>query len=1341
MEAERTEPRSESAVMPASFAQQRLWFLDQFEGSDALYNVPVATRMHGPLDAIALERAINALVERHEALRTVFALVDGVPHQVIRPARPFSLTIVDLSGSPDAEQRGLEFISEQGRGAFDLSADDLFRVALVKLDDEDHLLSLTLHHIITDGWSMGLLRREMSALYATFVGGGEPGLPELPIQYADYAVWQQEWVEGGGLDRQLEYWRSQLDGVPALLELPTDRPRPVMQSFRGSTVRTTLPPELLQQVRALGEEEGATLFMTLLAALGVLLGRHSGQEDVVIASPVANRNRTELEGVIGLFVNTLALRIDANGDRSFAEVVRMSRETALAAFSNQDLPFEKLVEQLNPERHTSHAPLAQVLFVVQNAVEDQASFPGLVQERLLTERGTAKFDMSFFAAETAEGLRLSLEYCTDLFEEATAWRMLEHFRVLLEAAVADPARPVGELDLLSEAERHLVLEEWNQTDRTYPPEVMRPVHELVADRAIREPDAVAVLDAVKQLTYGELDARANRLARLLRSYGVGPDVVVAVCAERSMEMVIAVLAVLKAGGAYAPIDPAYPEERVAFMLSDTNAPVLLTQKRLLAGLPEHRARTVCLDGDSELISSHDEAPLENTATLDSLAYVIYTSGSTGRPKGVAMGHRPLSNLIAWQLESFSAPAAARTLQFASLSFDVAFQEIFSTWLSGGTLVLIDEAARRDPEALIRFISEQQVERVFLPFVALENLCEAAGRTGVRIPGLRELVTAGEQLKATDAVRGFFDSHASCALINQYGPTESHVVTSFALTGPSARWPSLPPIGRPVANARIYLLDPRGQPVPIGVEGELYIGGASLARGYLDRPELTGERFVPDPFGRNPDARMYRTGDTAHHLPDGSIAYTGRADHQLKIRGFRIEPGEVEEALRRHPAVREAVVMAVEDAAAEKRLVAYLLGDAQATSLNELSDLLRRTLPEYMVPSAMVFLDQFPLTPNGKIDRHRLSLTSLGEQERERERILPRTDTERRLGAIWREVLNVDEVGVNENFFELGGHSLMAVRLFSKLDRNLGVHLPISALFETATIEGLAERIEREQRGRTQRWSSLVQLRAGNGQPPLFLVAYAGGDVLPYRDLAESLKDGLPVIGLLAPGVDRRTPPLASVEALATHYVEEIRASQPNGPYRLGGFCFSGLVAFEMARLLLEAGEEVSLLALIDTYPYQPRRRKRRFGQVRTKSRSVRDAPLGGGETLVSKVIAGLSRRLYIATYFTVGPRLYEFLESRHLAHLIPRRPLNLVLVTSNLARRRYVPSPLDVHVEFFRAQTAPDSRPTPFDAFARQGVTLRPIVAADINHERMMHNPHVRSLAVELDHALEEHPD
>lgn len=1338
MQTETTEITNEPFVLPASFAQQRMWFLDRLEGG-AIYNVPLATRLRGPLDTVALRQALEVLLARHESLRTAFTMVDGEPHQVIRPPRPVSIEVIDVSDAADAEARAGEVAVRLASRSFDLETDDLLRAALVKLGDDDHLLSLTLHHIITDAWSMTVLGRELRALYSGLVTSTEVKLPELPIQYGDYAVWQQEWMSSGGLDQQLAYWKGRLTGAPALLDLATDHPRPARQSFRGATIRKTLPPVVLEQVRALGQREGATMFMILLAAFAALLSRYSGQEDIVIASPVANRNRAELEGLIGLLVNTLALRVTLEGDPSFTELLRRTREAALGAFSNQELPFERLVEELNPERHLSHAPVAQVMFVQHNVVGAPSTFAGLTEEPVATERGTAKFDLSLFGREVSEGLMMSLEYGSDLFEPATARRMLDHYGGLLQAAVADPARPLSELGLLGDSERELVLRTWNDTAVSDPTERLRPVHELVAEQATRTPEAVAVLDGSEQLTYSQLDVSAEQLARHLRTLGVRPGVAVAIFAERSVATMVAVLAVLKAGGAYAPIDPSYPAERVAFMLDDTATPVIVTQRHLLSRLPPGRPHAVLLDaGDDWASPEPNELPAVG-AGLDDLAYVIFTSGSTGRPKGVAMEHRPLANLLAWQLDTWDtlgAPRpAARTLQFASLSFDVGFQELFATWCAGGTLVLIDDESRRDPELLVKHLRQQRVQRLFLPFVALENLCETAEFLALTVPSLREVITAGEQLKSTEAIRAFFAKHPDCRLVNQYGPTESHVVTAFALPDGAEPWPALPPIGRPIANARIYLLDRHRQPVPIRVPGELYIGGISLARGYLNAPELTSERFVADPYSDSPNARMYRTGDLARYLPHGEIEYLGRHDHQLKIRGFRVEPGEVEAALRTHPGVREALVMAREDDATGKRLVAYLIADAASTTAVQLRERLGSTLPEYMIPSAFVFLEEFPLTSNGKVDRARLGAGPLPGEERERRLVAPRNDTEERLAAIWCRVLGVKQIGVHDDFFELGGHSLMAVRLFSEVERKLGVRAPLSALFETATIAGLAEIVERERRRETD-WSTMVTLRRGGNGNPLFLIGWAGGEVLPYRDLVENLEPGLSVYGLRAPGVDRRSTPLASVEALAQYYVGEIRRVQPRGPYRLGGFCFSGLVAYEMARLLLTDGEEIDLLALLDAYPYRAPRKRRRLDIERTKLRSLQEADLQGKLAWVRRRGVELVGRVRSTAYLQVGPRIYELLSARNLQHRMPQRPWNHVLVASNLARRNYVPTPLGVRVEFFRAQRAQSADPTPWDTLAGRGVQLRQIVAPDINHDRMMHEPHVRLLAGELTSAL-----
>ena len=954
---------------PLSYAQQRLWFLDQLNPGHSAYNVPLGLRLSGPLDEDALEQALGLLVDRHESLRTTFLERGDEAVQIVQlEPSLYRLDVLDLIGRPGSESEALARAREEADRPFDLATGPLFRALLIRQAKEEHLLVLTLHHIVADAWSLRILRRDLAELYGALTAARAPDLPELSVHYGDFAVWQREWFEGERLDEALDHWRSELREAPNLIDLPFDRPRPAEQSDRGAHARAVVGRGLAPQLEALGQAEGATLFMTLLAAFTVLLRRYSAQDDVVVGTPIANRNRVELEELIGFFANTLALRVDAGGSPTFRELLRRTRETALSAYSMQDLPFEKLVAELNPERSLSHSPLFQVLFQFHEAGRDSHELPGLKTSRVELERDHAKFDLALTLTRADDGFRASFEYNTDLLDESTVERLLANFETLLHSVVADPDRAIDDLEILS-AEERLQLEGWNDTRRSRP-ELEQQVHQLFEQQVLRTPDAVSVELDGRSVSYAELNARANGLARRLQEAGVGRDVPVAICMERSLELPVAVLAVLKAGGAYAPLDPAYPEERLRLMLEDTAAPVLITQSGLIEQLPQHRAELICIDDASTDGARPDEANLPATGSVDDLAYVLFTSGSTGRPKGVAMPHATLSNMLAWQRDHFSSSPAARTLQFASISFDVAFQELFSTWTSGGTLVLVDGQTRRDPESLLTLLSAQSVERLFVPYVALQQLAEAALELGIVPRSIREVITAGEALQATGAVREFFARLPGCTLHNQYGPTESHVVTSFTLDGAPEGWPDRPPIGRPITNARINVLDQRGHLAPVGVPGELYIGGSVLARGYLGRPDLTEERFSTDPFTSD-GGRLYRTGDRARVLADGNIEFLGRLDHQVKVRGYRIEPGEIEVQLASHPAVREAVVLAREDEPGNRRLVAYVVAHGAAESdgrEGELKSYLGSVLPEYMIPSAIVFLEAFPLSPNGKLDR-------------------------------------------------------------------------------------------------------------------------------------------------------------------------------------------------------------------------------------------------------------------------------------------------------------------------------------------------------------------------------------
>jgi amino acid adenylation domain-containing protein len=1039
-----------------------MWLLDQLAPGNSAYNVPRALRLRGHLNVSALQHALTAVVARHEVLRTRYACVDGLPVHHIDAAADVALPVRELSSLP-ADRREAEaeaLLVEEVRRPFDLACDAGLRAVLVRLGPEDHFLLVTCHHIAADNWSKGVLFRELADFYNAFVAGRPAPLTALPIQYADFAVWQRDYLQGETLRRQLEYWKKHLAGAPAALDLPADHPRPPVQTYRGARHFPRLPAALLDRLKEVSRREQTTPFMTLLAGFKALLARYTGQEDIVVSVPIAGRTRAETEGLIGLFTNTLVLRTDLSGDPPFREVLRRVRQAALGAFDHQELPFEKLVEELQPERDRSRTPLFQVLFSLENAAVKAPDLSGLTTELVDLDFGIAKTDLVVSWFEQSAGMRGLVEYSTDLFEEETVRRLLQHYQVLLEGALTDPDRRLSALPLLTEAERIRILAGGSVPSPERAVSAVGCVHHMIEARVARSPEALAVVDGERRLTYRELNERANRLAHRLRKNGVGPDALVALCLERSLELVVGIFATLKAGGAYVPLDPAYPRDRLAFLLDDSQPAVLLTRRDVAAVLPEHNARVCYLDHGAEFAEESVENP-DGGTTADRLAYVIYTSGSLGRPKGVAMPHRPLTNLLHWQLRGWTAPAA-RTLQFAPSSFDVSFQEIGATLSAGGTLVLIAEEVRRNPIALLHCLLDNDIERLFLPPVALEALAEAADHTGLVPSRLREVIAAGEALRLTPTIRRFFSRLPCCRLENQYGPTETHVVTAFSMDGPPEQWPALPPIGQPIDNSRIYILDAHCQPVPPGVAGELYIGGASLARSYLKRPEMTEERFIPDPFGDTAGQRLYRTGDRARVRGDGEIEFLGRVDQQLKIRGYRVEPGEIEGALAEHPVVREAAVVAWEAVPGDKRLVAYVAPQREsALAAHDLRTYLKTRLPEYMVPSAFVFLDALPLTPSGKINRRELPSPCPADLAEVRAFVEPLGAIEQSVADIWAEVLGRERVGAHDNFFDLGGHSLLVMRVALRLHSALGVEVPLRVLFEAPTVAEFAAAIEQE----------------------------------------------------------------------------------------------------------------------------------------------------------------------------------------------------------------------------------------------------------------------------------------
>ncbi len=1032
--------RRDTNKFPLSYAQERLWFMDQLEPNRPIYNMPDTHSFKGTLDLEALERSLGELVRRHEILRTTFELVDGAPVQVIAAPAPLRLEVVDLSELEAAARvsEAQRLANEEAQQPFDLSRGPLFRIRLLRLGEAEHVLLLTMHHIISDGWSLGVLGRELATLYEAYQRGESSPLAELPIQYADFAVWQREWLRCEVLEKQLAYWREQLGGELPVLELPADRPRPARRSYSGAAANIEVSAVVSRRLKEIGREGGATLFMTLLAAFKVLLWRYSGQEEILVGTPIANRNRAETENLIGFFVNTLVLRTQVSGGESFRKLLEQVRETTLGAYEHQDVPFEKLVEELQPERSLSHQPLFQVLFALGNWEDLELS--GLELSWIQTDSHYVKFDMTLTMAVEEDRIGGAVIYNVDLFDAATIEHMVGQFELVLESIAANPDQPLSELPLLTTAEQQM-LAAWNDTKSDFP---QRCLQDLFQEQVARAPEAVAVVFNEERLSYEELNRRSNQLAHHLRSLGVGPEVLVGILLERSLELTVGILGVLKAGGAFLPLDPTYPKERLSFMLDNAGLSILLTQQQLLSKLPEDRElRTVCLDSDLDANLPHVE--LETIATPDNLAYVIYTSGSTGQPKGVMVQHRGVSNLAYAQREAFEVSANSRVLQFASISFDAAVSEIFKTLLTGATLCQAPSESLLPLDPLSNLLRAQAITTVTLPpsiwaILPPEDL-----------PALHTAISAGEACSSQIAASWGGDRRR---FLNAYGPTE---VTVCATISDSLDGNSRPPIGRPIANTEVHVLNADLRPVPIGVVGELYVGGVGLARGYLSRAALTAERFVPNSFSDQPGSRLYRTGDLVRYRHDGNLEYLGRMDQQVKVRGFRIELGEIETALLEHPAVRDAVVLARADTPDDLRLVAYLITEpGTAADVRQWRTWLSQKLPEYMLPAAFVFLREFPLTPNGKVDRRALPAPDTGRPEQAQAYVAPRDQLEQLLIDLWQTTLGSDRIGVKDNFFEIGGNSIKGAILINRLQELLGEYVYVVAIFDAPTVAQLGD---------------------------------------------------------------------------------------------------------------------------------------------------------------------------------------------------------------------------------------------------------------------------------------------
>ncbi|MFG2918788.1 amino acid adenylation domain-containing protein [Kitasatospora sp. NPDC048298] len=1152
-----------------SFTQERMWLVERLSDGPAMYNVHEVFRLRGPLDVAALGHGFTELVRRHEVLRTAFPEQDGRPSPSLQPARPLDVPVTDLRTEPPElrTRLALDLVRSEILRPFDLASAPLLRASLLRVDEDEHVLVVVVHHIAVDGWSMPLLWDDLAEAYRSRLEGREPELPPLRIQYADFAHWQRARLSGDHLQRQLDYWSAQLSGLPPL-DLPTDRRRGPVRAGRGERIGFTVPEELAGRLRLLGRRHGATMFMTLLAAFQALLARYSGQSDVAVGTPVAGRTRPELDPLVGSFINTLVIRTDLADDPSFAELLDRVRRTAVDAYAHQDLPFERLVQELRPARGLDRNPLFQVMFAGLSDPTDSLRLAGTESERIDVDNGTAKVDLSLVVADGPAGTTGTVAFDTDLFDRASVERLVGHYLRLLDAASGDPDRPVSRLDLLTEAEREALLVAANATDEPFPRDLC--VHELVEEQARLAPDAVAVRCGAERLTYRELDRRANRLARHLRARGARPERLVGVCLPRSADLVVALLAVLKSGAAYLPLDPDLPAQRMAFMLADAEVPLLLTRRSLADRLPRHDATTVWMDAEAGHVAALPEDRLPPLAVPANLAYSIYTSGSTGRPKAVLVPHEGVVNYLVVRGRQLDLGGDDVVASVASISFDVIVPQVLMPLAWGASVVIAPSEVAVDGPRLTEMLREFGVTTLMATPATWLLLLDGGWRGG-----RFQAICVGEPLQPALA-RRLLDRVST--LWNGYGPTEASVgcvTRRVDAERDLARPGGSVPIGRPLGNLRIHLLDSAGAPVPVGVPGEIHIGGVGVTRGYANRPGLTAERFVPDPFGAD-GGRLYRTGDLARYLPDGSLVFLGRTDEQVKIRGYRIELGEVEAALCAQPGVARAVVT-VRGGGTDAELAGYLVWQDQPGDPALLRRSLRETLPEFMVPTTLTALDRIPLTTNGKVDRG--ALPAPDRHGRETGALPPRDLLELLMTGIWERVLGTSRVGVRDDFFALGGHSLRAVELVETIRREWGVTVPLNTVFRHPTVEGLCAEVPDASRALRR---LVVPLAEGDRRrAPLILVHPQSGDVCSLLHLSGRLAGGRPVHGLEAVGYNTDEPPLATVEEQARRYLRELRSELPDGPYLLAGWSFGGLVAFEMARLLEEQGNPPGFLGIID----------------------------------------------------------------------------------------------------------------------------------------------------------------
>ncbi|GAA6618281.1 amino acid adenylation domain-containing protein [Scytonema sp. NUACC26] len=1332
---------------PLSHRQKALWFFYQLAPNSSAYNVRYAARLMLNVDIPALRQAAQALIERHSILRTTYTAQHGEPVQTIQENQEVCFSVQEATnGSKDDFHNWI--VSESDR-PFDLSNGPVIRFNLLiknTLTDtsvvKEVILLMTAHHIVVDFWSLELLVSELRMFYEAFKTGQRVALPPQNLQYKDYVQWENQMLASQEGERLWNYWQKQLTGELPILNLPTDRPRPPVQTYEGASYPFVLEEKLTHKLLDLAKVEGVTLYTIILAAFQVLLLHYTNQEDILIGSPTAGRSFAEFEKIVGFFANPVVLRADLSGNPTFRDLLYRVRACVLDALEHQDYPYGLLVKRVQPFRDLSRSPLEQVAITWERSHQSEGQVSlmdsdGLIVESIIIESRAAILDLSLLIFDITRPLRGIWTYNTDLFDASTIERMAEHFQTLLAAIVANPQQEIWQLPLLTQDERQQLLVEWNDTQKDYPQD--KCIHQLFEEQVERTLDAVAVVFENQQLTYRELNNRANQLAHYLQSLGVEPEVLVGLCVERSIEMVVGVLGILKAGGAYVPIDPQLPQERLEFILSDAQVSLVLTQQHLLP----KAARTdgvVCLDISGDAWTSQSEDNPSSDVLPTNLVYVIYTSGTTGKPKGVMLPHQAICNHMLWMQTNFPLTETDKVLQKTPFSFDASVWEFYAPLLVGAQLVMARPGGHQDSDYLIQTIVEQKITTLQLVPSLLRMLLE--NDRVANCQSLKNVFCGGEPLSIELQERFF--AHLGCELHNLYGPTEAAIDVTFWRCRSQSHFTTVP-IGRPIANTQIYILNPDLQPVPIGVPGELYISGAGLALGYLNRPETTAEKFIPNPFSPEPGSRLYRTGDLARYLGDGNIEYLGRRDYQVKIRGFRIELGEIEAVLTQHPGVNSCCAIVREDTPGDKRLIAYVVFDIDTSvTKSELRSFLKTKLPEYMIPAAFVILESLPLTPNGKLDIRALPTPDTNRLAVETSFVPPLDIVEQQLAQIWAEVLNVHPVGVKDDFFDLGGHSLLAVQLMTRIEQQFKKNLPLATLFQNSTIERLATILR--QPIDDLDWSALVPIQPNGSQRPFFCVPGVEGNTTYLYNLAHHLGKEQPFYGLQPLGLDGQSKPHRRIEDMAAYFIEAIQSIQPSGPYLLGGHSFGGMVAFEMATQLHQQGYEVALLALLDSSAPGYKTNKLDFDGD--------DAAWLNAIASIYENIYGKSLNVSEEALKVLAPdeQLNYFKQRLQMVNLLPAdvgikqlRRMMQVFKTNYQSASVYMPQAIyPARVTFFKASEIDavsndysemlDELGLDWDKFSAQPLKLHFVPG---NHNTMLNEPHVQVLAEQLTICIE----